>query len=84
MTLTTISSRQFNQDVSKAKKAALTGPVIITDRGQPAHVLLSIAEFRKMRGEHTNIADLLALPGSEDIEFEPVRLPGLPRAAEFD
>lgn len=84
MTLTTISSRQFNQDVSKAKKAALSGPVIITDRGQPAHVLLSIAEFRELRGEQTNIADLLALPGSEDIEFEPVRLRDLSQAAGFD
>ena len=33
-----ISSREFNQDVSKAKRAAEQGPVFITDRGTPAHV----------------------------------------------
>lgn len=38
---TTLSSREFNQDTSGAKKAANEGPVFITDRGRPAHVLLS-------------------------------------------
>lgn len=42
MIITTLSSREFNQDTSRAKKAADAGPVIITDRGRPAHVLLSI------------------------------------------
>ena len=40
VTITTISSRDFNQDVSKAKRAAEAGPVVITDRGRPAFVLL--------------------------------------------
>lgn len=38
---TQMSSRQFNQDTSGAKKAAENGPVYITDRGRPAHVLLT-------------------------------------------
>ena len=38
MTITTISSREFNQDTSGAKKAARIGPVFITDRGKSAHV----------------------------------------------
>ena len=70
MTITTLSSRQFNQDASKAKKSAMAGPVFITDRGRPAHVLLTFAEYKKITGEHTKIADLLAMPGIEDIEFE--------------
>lgn len=37
--ITTLSSREFNQDTSRAKKAALIGPVFITDRGKPAHVI---------------------------------------------
>ena len=45
MTITTLSSRAFNQDASRAKKAAKSGPVFITDRGKPAHVLLSIEEY---------------------------------------
>lgn len=42
MGMTTINSRTFNQDASGAKRAAQDGPVFITDRGKPAHVLLSI------------------------------------------
>lgn len=50
MTITTVTSRDFNSDVGGAKKAAAKGPVFITDRGKPAHVLLSIKEYRKLRG----------------------------------
>ena len=70
MTITTLSSRQFNQDSSKAKKAAMDGPVFITDRGRPAHVLLSFDEYKKISGRRTKIADLLAIPGIEDVELE--------------
>jgi prevent-host-death family protein len=70
MTITTLSSRQFNQDASKAKKAAKAGPVFITDRGRPAHVLLTFAEYKKITGGRTKIADLLAMPGSEGIELD--------------
>ena len=48
MPVTTMTSREFNQDTSKAKKAAKAGPVIITDRGKPAHVLLSIEEYQRL------------------------------------
>jgi len=74
MTITTMSSREFNQDTSGAKKAAEKGPVFITDRGRPAHVLLTIDEYRKLTGNHTSIVEMLAMPGVEDIEFEPPRL----------
>jgi prevent-host-death family protein len=48
MPITTLSSREFNQDTSRAKKAAAEGPVFITDRGKPAHVLLSIEEYQRI------------------------------------
>ncbi len=70
MSIKTISSREFNQDASGAKKAAKNGPVFITDRGRPAHVLLTFDEYKKLTGGHTKIADLLAMPGSENIELE--------------
>jgi prevent-host-death family protein len=70
MTITTVSSRQFNQDTSGAKKAAKDGPVFITDRGRPAHVLLTFDEYKKITGGRTKIADLLAMPGIEDVELE--------------
>ena len=46
MTITRYTSRQFDQNTSLAKKAALTGPVFITDRGRPAHVLLTYDEYK--------------------------------------
>lgn len=74
MSITTISSRDFNQDVSKAKRAALNGPVFITDRGRPAHVLLNIDDYQNIAGKKASIVELLAMPDSEKIDFEPPRL----------
>ena len=73
MAITTISSREFNQDTSGAKKATRQGPVIITDRGRPAHVLLSIEEYQKLTGINANIVDLLVMPEAADIEFDTER-----------
>ncbi len=76
MSVTTLSSREFNQNVSAAKKAAEQGPVFITDRGRPAHVLLSFEEYRKLTGKSLTIIEMLAMPGAEDIDFDPPRLGG--------
>lgn len=57
-----LSSREFNRDVSLAKRAAQAEPVLITDRGQPTHVLMSIAEYRRLTGEGESILELLAMP----------------------
>jgi PHD/YefM family antitoxin component YafN of YafNO toxin-antitoxin module len=73
---TTLSSREFNQDTGRAKKLAGNGPVFITDRGRPAHVLLTIEDYRKLTGDERSIIDMLAMPGQEDIEFDPPRLDG--------
>lgn len=70
MPITTLSSRDLNQDVTRAKKAARSGPVIITDRGKPAHVLLSFDEYQRITAQRRSIADVLAMPS--DVEFEPV------------
>lgn len=73
MTITTLSSRDFNQDVSQAKRAAEAGPVVITDRGRPAFVLLRHEAYRSLIGEGQSIRQLLDQPGTEEIEFEPPR-----------
>jgi prevent-host-death family protein len=83
MTITTLSSRQFNQDAGKAKKAAKAGPVFITDRGRPAHVLLTFNDYKKLTGGRTKIADLLAMPGIEDVEFDLPRPRDLARPADL-
>lgn len=73
MPITKISSRDFNQDVGKAKRAAAKGPVIITDRGEPAHVLLSIDEYQELTGGTANILDLLGDSRAAKIDFDPPR-----------
>ena len=87
MVITTLSSREFNQDSSRAKKAAKNGPVFITDRGRLAHVLLTAEEYQKLTGGtaagNASIIDLLAMPGVEDIEFEPQPARDLYRAEDL-
>ncbi len=74
MTITTLSSREFNQGASEAKRAANKGPVFITDRGKPAHVLLTFDDYQRLTKQRRNIADSLAMPGIADVEFEPPRV----------
>jgi PHD/YefM family antitoxin component YafN of YafNO toxin-antitoxin module len=70
--MTTMSAREFNQDVSAAKRAAAHEPVIITDRGTPAYVLLSIEEFRRLAGQDHGIVEWLSM--EDNIDFETERL----------
>ena len=74
MPSTTFSSREFNQQISEAKKAAKSGPVIITDRGKPAHVLMSIEDYRQITNQGKNIVDILAMSEGGEIAFEPEKL----------
>lgn len=85
MTITTISSREFNQDAGGAKKAAEKGTVIITDRGRPAHVLLSFETYQKLVGAQRSLLDVVAQEEDDDIEFDPPRMGDkIFRPAEFD
>ncbi len=84
MSVTTISSREFNQDTSGAKKATKRGPVIITDRGRPAHVLLSIEQYQRLAGGQKSLLDALAQTKGGDFSFKPARLRGgLFKPADF-
>jgi prevent-host-death family protein len=76
MTVTTLTSREFNQDASGAKKAARRGPVFITDRGRPAHVLLTIEDYRRLTGGNMSLAEALTQPGGADVQFNPPRIGG--------
>lgn len=76
MTIQTISSRQFTRDVSAAKKAAVAGPVFITDRGKPRYVLQTIENYYAREGvalpSFLEVMD--AIPGGEGIAFDAPRL----------
>ena len=66
-----LTSREFNQDTGGAKKAAEGGPVFITDRGRPSHVLITFADYQRLAANQPSIIELLGEPeGVEDIDFE--------------
>ncbi|MEI5665374.1 type II toxin-antitoxin system Phd/YefM family antitoxin [Bosea sp. CCNWLW174] len=79
----TISSRELNHDVSSAKKAAQEGPVVITDRGKPSHVLMTYGEFQRLSGKRHSLVEALAMPGLASIEFDPPRTEIAPRKIDL-
>jgi prevent-host-death family protein len=77
-----VGSRDFNQDVSRAKRAALSEPVFVTDRGKPTHVLLSIEAFRRLAGRTESIVDLLAMTAPAEADPHASGAGGWDRAPE--
>ncbi len=83
MVTSTLSSRQLNQDSSSAKKAAASGPVIITDRGKPSHVLMTYEEYQRLTGQSERVIDVMAMPDDVDVEFDPPRMNFVPKAVDL-
>lgn len=83
MSVTTVSSREFQQNANRAQKAAEKGPVVITRRGKPAHVLLSYEDYRAMTGKKRTIVEALSAPGLSEIDIDFPAQDALPRPAEF-
>lgn len=46
-------------------------------------MLLSFEEYQRLTRQRRNIADALAMPGAEDIEFDPQRVDIGIRPADF-
>ena len=80
MPRTTLSSRELNQDVGRAKKAADRGPVVITDRGRPAYVLTTFGDYAKTQDKGLSLLQALALPEEDDVDLDDF----LPRGAYYD
>lgn len=80
----TITSRQFNQDTSGAKRAAEQGPVVITDRGRPTHVLMSFEEYERSAGMGRLLETLGEPQGVADLELPLIRSGEPARPATFD
>ena len=68
------TSREFNQSPSKAKKDALSGPVFVTNRGKPSHVLLSYVGYERIKSDGVNIVHALSIPGISNIDFTPEKV----------
>ncbi len=86
MAITTLSSREFNQRIGYAKKAAQHGPVFVTDRGEQTHVLLNVEEYRKITHKGRTLSEMLYCPALAEVDddFEFPRLDGPFKPAEFD
>jgi hypothetical protein len=77
MSTTSIPAREFARDLARAKRAAGTGPVFITDRGTPAYALLCIEDYYRLAGgkqETTLLQAMDAIFGGDDIDFDPPTL----------
>ena len=74
MAITVLSSREFNQNPSRSRQAANSGPVFIADDRRPMHVLLTVEDYQRLAGSQISIVDQLAMPGVEDVEFDAPRL----------
>ena len=86
MSIHTLPSRDFARDVGQAKRLAGDGPVFITDRGRPAFALLKIEDYYALAGggEGRSLLDVMdGIPGG-DFEYEPPRLDGEFKPADFD
>jgi prevent-host-death family protein len=85
MAVTPLTSREFNRNTSGAKKATRRGPVFITDRGRPAHVLLTIEDYQRLAGGNMSLAEALAGPTDSEFTFNPPRVGGgLFKPADLD
>ncbi|WP_141365444.1 type II toxin-antitoxin system prevent-host-death family antitoxin [Glutamicibacter uratoxydans] len=67
---TTFTSQEFDRDISAAKKAALRGPVTITDHGRRSHVLLSAEDYDKLAASNKRLGDILWRGQDPAIELE--------------
>lgn len=84
MPITTLSSREFNQNRSRIKRAADQGPVIVTDRGKPSLVVMKFEDYEKLSGKRGTLLERLTMPCDIGVDFEPPRLNLDLQIPEFD
>jgi hypothetical protein len=81
------TARRFNQDTAGAKRAAEEGPVYVTDRGRPSHVLLTFEEYERLAGPAGGAGDLISVIGSDAaaaaVELDVQRSRELPRDVDL-
>lgn len=72
------SLRDFNQSPSHIKNlAAVNGAVLLTNRGKPEFVLLTIGKYENITRENvaksTKLSDLIAMDEGPEMDFSPER-----------
>lgn len=76
-----MAAREFNLDVSVAKREPVHGPMCITDRGEPTFVLLAIHEHRCFTETDADLVARLSMDDDDAVGFAPLNLE--PRIAEL-
>ncbi|MCJ2116247.1 type II toxin-antitoxin system Phd/YefM family antitoxin [Methylobacterium sp. J-001] len=84
MTVPTFTSREFNREPDRIKRAAADGPVIITERGRPIMAVLPYDAYERLKASPGNILDALDMEGVGDIDIDFTRPATFPRPATFD
>lgn len=71
----TIADSEFEAQPSTALLAAAAGPIVITEGGRPAYVLMSYEHFQRVSKQPVDaLAAFSALPENGELDFEPPRL----------
>src|ERR1044072_6765136 len=58
----TFTSRDLHRDPGSIERAALSGPVFITDRNRPSLVMMAIEDYERIAGCGPSLLDML-MPG---------------------
>jgi prevent-host-death family protein len=80
----TFTSRDFNRDPGRSKRAAMSGPVFITDRNRPSLVVMGIKDYERVAGRGASLLDVLMPDDEQDFEFDPPKARIASRPAGFD
>jgi hypothetical protein len=68
------SSREILKNVSRVKRAAEQGLLIVHVAGKPAYVVMSFEDYLHLRSGSAGVPELLAEPGVQVIDFDPPRI----------
>ena len=55
--------------------------MFITDRGKPAHVLLTFEQYQRITSGHRSIVDMVGM--SDELDFEPPKLGALSQPVDL-
>lgn len=80
----TFTSRDFNRDPGSIKRAAMSGPVFITDRNKPSLVVMAIRDYERLAGRGMSLLDVLMPGDDQDFDFEPPRANITAHPADLD